>query len=244
MTDDGTDMWSPSAERQDRSSGAALATRQARVPPGTFVGCTPRPEVRHRMHRSDVRRAAVECRSGSLALGRSHDRPDKIRWSSVRARSRAATRAEPSSPRPVPMPAPGRSGPESRHASPSRCGPAADAGHVRRGEHPAHGRIPPAPLDGAIEDEPDRREGMCPSARCEADVVHEPPGDEQGPPSIAARSGSGTPRSVTWATTPPSSDPASIAAPPTLCARPSRLPVKPVPCRRRPAMPPWRRRGT
>ena len=50
-------------------------------------------------------------------------------------------------------------------------------------------------------------------------------------PSIAARTRYGTPRSDTWAMTPPATDPTSIAAPPTVWARPkidSRLPLKPV----------------
>ena len=50
-------------------------------------------------------------------------------------------------------------------------------------------------------------------------------------PRNAARSRYGTPRSVSWATTPPGTEPTSIAAPPTACARPntdSRCPVKPV----------------
>ena len=50
-------------------------------------------------------------------------------------------------------------------------------------------------------------------------------------PSIPARTIYGTPRLVSWAMTPPATDPTSIAPPPTTCARPktdSRLPVKPV----------------
>ena len=45
--------------------------------------------------------------------------------------------------------------------------------------------------------------------------------------STAPRMRNGTPRFVSWAITPPSTDPASIAAPPTIMARPntvSRLP--------------------
>ena len=50
-------------------------------------------------------------------------------------------------------------------------------------------------------------------------------------PSIPARRMYGTPRSVSWAMTPPSTEPVSIAIPPTVCARPktvSRSFVNPV----------------
>ncbi len=49
--------------------------------------------------------------------------------------------------------------------------------------------------------------------------------------STAARSRNGTPRSVTWAITPPATEPVSIATPETICPRPktvSSSPVKPV----------------
>ncbi len=52
-------------------------------------------------------------------------------------------------------------------------------------------------------------------------------------PSIAARRRKGTPRSVTWATTPPRTEPTSIAAPLTVWARPktdSRPPANSVAC--------------
>ena len=92
-------------------------------------------------------------------------------------------------------------------------------GEWRREHQPADRRIAKAPVDRPAKDAPDLGPDTRAANGLEAEIVHEAKGDQEGHAQQGGPDRYGTPRLVAWAMKPPITEPISIAAPVTICAR-------------------------